>query len=298
MDLKERQDFYKDNNLLLLDNKDGGTRIKHKCKGAGGYLYYLSIQDVIRQHSHSIVSKYNIYSIYNVQQFIYNSGSKTQVISKQYVSNKNKIKLKCECGREYTSPWNRIWNLKKVRCNHCGYKYITDTQRTTVEDLEKEVAEYGYHLVKGVEQKSKSLTIENEMGETFHTTIHSIRMGHMPSSKYKSGLEIAVEKYLKKNKLKYVKQKTFPKCKYKSLLRFDFYLPKFRVCIEVNGKQHYEPIDWYGGEEKFKTQQIRDNIKKDFCKNNNIKLIEIPYYEFNKTNNYKEYINELIKEPI
>jgi hypothetical protein len=60
-------------------------------------------------------------------------------------------------------------------------------------------------------------------------------------------------------------------------LSFDFYLPNERICIEYNGQQHYKSCDIFGGEEGFEKQQIRDNIKRQYCKDNGIKLIEIPY---------------------
>jgi hypothetical protein len=52
-------------------------------------------------------------------------------------------------------------------------------------------------------------------------------------------------------------------------------------CIEFNGRQHYEPIDFFGGEEAFKQQQIRDSRKIDYCASHGIKLQWIPYYDFN-----------------
>ena len=61
------------------------------------------------------------------------------------------------------------------------------------------------------------------------------------------------------------------------LHRFDFYLPKYRGFIEYNGLQHYQAIPYFGGEEKFKIVQERDQEKKDFCQQNNYHLLIIPY---------------------
>lgn len=47
--------------------------------------------------------------------------------------------------------------------------------------------------------------------------------------------------------------------------------------IEYNGIQHYVPVNYFGGELKFQKQQIRDEYLRKYCKENNIKLIEIPY---------------------
>ena len=49
------------------------------------------------------------------------------------------------------------------------------------------------------------------------------------------------------------------------------------IVIEFQGAQHYKVIEYFGGEEQFKKQVRYDNIKRAYCKNHNIKLIEIPY---------------------
>ena len=60
---------------------------------------------------------------------------------------------------------------------------------------------------------------------------------------------------------------------------FDFYLPDNNICIEYQGQQHYYPIEHFGGKDRFEEQVQRDLIKKEYCKNNNVILIEIPYWE-------------------
>lgn len=48
--------------------------------------------------------------------------------------------------------------------------------------------------------------------------------------------------------------------------------------IEYDGEQHYKPVEFFGGEEGFKNAQYRDKIKNDYCENNNINLIRLPYF--------------------
>lgn len=62
-------------------------------------------------------------------------------------------------------------------------------------------------------------------------------------------------------------------------LRFDFYLPKLNRLIEFDGKQHFEPNEYFGGEKSFLEQQKRDQIKNNYAKQHNIPLIRIPYQE-------------------
>lgn len=81
-------------------------------------------------------------------------------------------------------------------------------------------------------------------------------------------------------KIKYETQKKFKKCKDINFLSFDFYLPDYNIAIEYQGKQHYEPVEYFGGDKKFKIQQLHDKIKKEYCEKNDIHLLCIPYTEF------------------
>lgn len=60
---------------------------------------------------------------------------------------------------------------------------------------------------------------------------------------------------------------------------FQFKYNEQEYFIEYNGKQHYEPIEYFGGEERFKKQVERDNDLRQYCKDNNIRLLEIKYTE-------------------
>ena len=93
--------------------------------------------------------------------------------------------------------------------------------------------------------------------------------------------EDIVAKLFKENDMNNIPQYKFPDCRNKRSLPFDFYLPDYNTCIEVQGIQHYESVKYFGGEKAFINQQIRDQIKHDYCNKNNIKLIEIPYWDFN-----------------
>lgn len=109
-----------------------------------------------------------------------------------------------------------------------------------------------------------------------------------------SALERKVEEILNNLFFPYKKEYSFDSLKsiFNIPLRFDFYLPKQKILIECQGKQHYEPIDYFGGEESFKKQLENDNLKRRYCKENNIKLIEIPYWDYDIIN--EEYLLNLL----
>lgn len=87
------------------------------------------------------------------------------------------------------------------------------------------------------------------------------------------------------NQINFIQEYTFDKCinpetNYK--LRFDFYLPDYNCCIEYDGEQHFKPKTLFGGQKGFQDLQKRDIIKNEYCKENNIKLVRIPYIDYEK----------------
>lgn len=60
-------------------------------------------------------------------------------------------------------------------------------------------------------------------------------------------------------------------------LRFDFYLPRLNACIEFQGSQHYSNDKHFGGKRGLFEVKEHDIRKKEWCKKNNVELIEIPY---------------------
>lgn len=87
--------------------------------------------------------------------------------------------------------------------------------------------------------------------------------------------------YLKKYNFDFKEQYSFSNDDKIKNKKFDFYLNihEKQIVIEYNGRQHYQPVDFFGGIEGFLKQQERDNIKKDYCLKNNIELIVIPWYD-------------------
>ena len=107
--------------------------------------------------------------------------------------------------------------------------------------------------------------------------------------------EESIRKFLIEKGIEFEEQKKFEGCEYKRQLKFDFYLPKYNLCIESDGNVHSDKINWNGKmtneemEKELKLTQHRDNIKNEFCKKNGIILLRV--------NNLKAYdeISEYFK---
>ena len=62
-------------------------------------------------------------------------------------------------------------------------------------------------------------------------------------------------------------------------LELDVFIPGMRVGFEHQGRQHYEPVEYFGGEEAFLKVRERDRRKRRLCKENGVRLIEVTYKE-------------------
>jgi very-short-patch-repair endonuclease len=115
--------------------------------------------------------------------------------------------------------------------------------------------------------------------------------------------EDKVKLYLESNKIKFQQQKTFKNCinpntNYK--LRYDFYLPEHNLLIEFDGIQHFRPSTFNGKIDKeqtlklFEQTKFTDNIKNNYARENNIRLLRIPYTKFSSINKIiSSYLNQL-----
>lgn len=61
--------------------------------------------------------------------------------------------------------------------------------------------------------------------------------------------------------------------------RFDVYISDLNLAIEYQGKQHYEPIEFFGGQEAFQRNKIRDNEKLKKAKKNGVSVVYFTYKE-------------------
>ena len=98
---------------------------------------------------------------------------------------------------------------------------------------------------------------------------------------------------LQTQNIEFEKEKTFVNCRYpdtSGVCRFDFYLPQFNVLLEYDGEQHY--IGWGHKEEELNNLLAHDAYKNQWCKENNIALIRIPYTDYTKLTT--EYLLNLI----
>lgn len=189
----------------------------------------------------------------------------------------------CKKHKEKGVQYSRKDQLKKetIGCKYCSNKIIDINDLKNHKGLASNVEVIGKYIKSSIPIECKCKIC----GNIWKDTPNHLQSGRTCYCSYYSKGERKIADILNKNDVKFKPQYYFNDCIYNSKLFFDFYLPEYNICIEYNGEQHYKPINYFGGEDKFKIQQKRDNIKRKYCINNNILLIEIPYYEFKNIEN-------------
>ena len=89
--------------------------------------------------------------------------------------------------------------------------------------------------------------------------------------------EYIIEQLLKQYNIPYEKEYRFEDCKDKKPLPFDFYINK-TYLIEYDGDIHFfHKNNGWNNENNLNLVQLHDKIKTNWCLENNIPLIRIPY---------------------
>ena len=205
-----------------------------------------------------------------------------------YINNNTKIDIICKKhGIFKQTPSNHINHNKGCpKCNG-GIKLTKDEfiyRSNKIHDYK-----FDYSSVIYINIRTKVKIICPIHGEFEQLPSIHLRHNGCPYCKESKG-ERKIKIILKENDILYEQQKKFIGCKNKLQLSFDFYLSEYNTCIEFNGKQHYESVDYFGGNEQLKKQIINDKIKQEYCKENNIELIRIKYNE-----NIKLCLEKVIK---
>jgi len=167
---------------------------------------------------------------------------------------------------------------KKSGCVKCsGLKKLT-TEKYIQQCKDIHLNKYDYTNVSYINDKTKVEIICKEHGVFFQRAgDHKQGQGCLKCKESKG--EKRIRNVLESNNIKFIQEKTFNDCKDKTLLRFDFYLIDYNICIEYDGIQHFEEVKHFGGYEALCETQRRDVIKNEYCKTNNIQLIRINYKE-------------------
>lgn len=211
-------------------------------------------------------------------------NNKYNYTSVKYVNSHTKVNITCLIHGDFKQKPNN--HLNGANCPKCGkISQRKNKKLTKLKFIEKSNCvhnnKYNYCETKYSASRNKIKIICPKHG-IFIQNAGSHLSGHGCPNCNESKGELKIKKLFNKKKVNYVFQKTFNECRNQNnrKLKFDFYLPEHNILIEYDGKQHYKPIEYFGGSNSFKKLNEYDGIKNDFAKSNKIKLIRISYQDY------------------
>lgn len=213
-----------------------------------------------------------------------------------YINAHTKVCIICPEHGEFWQKANS--HLNGQGCSFCAHKVGKHKEKFSKRFIEKAKMvhgeKYDYSKVEYINNTTKVCIICPEHGEFWQVPSYHNNGNGCPKCSM-SWLERDIMLFLEKNNYTYEYQKKF---KWLNRMTLDFFIPDYNIAIECQGEQHFRAINYFGGVEKLKTQQKRDEKKRRLCEKNNIKLF---YYS---TPEFKEYaycdittlFNEIIKK--
>ena len=203
-----------------------------------------------------------------------------------YVDARTKLRVKHnKCGNTYeVTPSNFLQGCRCPYCNGNAKKANTQFKQEVFNLVGNEYIFLDEYVANKIKLRVKHTKCNNIYDVTPSDFLMGYRCPYCNSPKG----EVTINKIIKSLGINYEAQKVFEDLKDKSYLSYDFYIPDQNILIEYQGLQHYEPVDYFGGEDKFKLQQKHDKLKADYAKDHNYKLITVPYTEdtFSKIKKY------------
>lgn len=201
-----------------------------------------------------------------------------------FVNMSTHVSIICkEHGEFKTTPYDHLnRNRCCPKCSH-NVKLTNDLFCDSANKINNYLYDYTLVDVSNINNKQKVSIICNKHGVFTQGINNHLRGQGCPNCRNSKG-EQKLLNYFVENDIEYIRNHRVlnsDTCFY-----FDFYLPILNIYIEYDGRQHYEPVEVFGGIVEFEKNVFRDQCKNKYCEDNNMRLFRIRYDEdiFEKMN--------------
>lgn len=229
-------------------------------------------------------------------------GDKYDYSKVQYKSSEEKVTIICPVHGEFQqTPRDHVY-LKRG-CVYCNQPLRGLTKDRFIE-LARSVHgdKYDYSKVEVTDAQSPVTIICPSHGEFQQSArVHIWHKSGCPFC-FSSHLEEELRQFFTSVGVAFEEQKEFIWLSHKRHMKLDFYFPEYNAAIECQGYQHFKAVSIFGGDDGYAITQKRDNLKRDLCQLNGIRLfyysnlgIEYPYLVFEDKD---ELLNAIIRGSI
>lgn len=197
-----------------------------------------------------------------------------------YINTKTKIEIICpKHGSFWQEPENHI---QGDGCPECGKETVVKKLSSNTEEFIRKARlvhgnKYNYSKVNYINSENKVEIICPTHGSFWQKPTNHLYGCGCPKCYLKSQTKL-----YEKLKESFPNEKILFEVNSEVVFwlknqRFDIYFPKYNIAVEYNGKQHYVPINLFGGKLGFEDNLWRDELKRKKCKENNCTLFEVKY---------------------
>lgn len=267
-----------------------------------GYKYKINLFNLTHEKQPHWLMR-NPFALDNFKLYLQREYPQYELLDDEYINCKTKMRFICHNHIDKGVQYNFVDNIVNNHhaCMYCGCEELWERKRTPVEIMEMECQRVGVNFVQRTSYNGEcwvnyTCPYHLDVGVQSSSWTHFKEFGHgCPHCNKISKGENRIYEYLSKNNIPFEREYSFEDCIHQRHLKFDFYVPLINLIIEFNGKQHYEPVKFFGGEEKFRTASKRDEIKMKYCNDNNIDILIIPYWEYD---NIEKILEPYVKKAL
>jgi len=276
----------------LVDKCNSRQKITLKCNNCGN-IFQTTFDRHIHLKNGCPKCSHRSYK-YTIEEFLERAkqvhGDRYDYSKVDYKSSREKVCIICpEHGEFWQTPYKHI-NAKQG-CPLCSKFH----KMTKEEFIEKAIKVHGnrfdYSKVEYINDSTKVCIICPEHGE-FWQAPHGHLSGKGCSMCHEENHvnEMLLYKFIKESLPNYTIINQY-KDNFLNGQVLDIFIKELNIAIEYQGIQHFKPVKYFGGEEKYIYTVKMDKLKREKCINNGIKLF---YFSLEK--NYpKEYLDTIYR---
>jgi len=201
------------------------------------------------------------------------------IFSRTYKGLKQKVPIVCPIHGIFKQQLN--WHISgKNGCPECGGNIKLETSEFIERSKKVHGDKYVYDDIVYKNEKTK-VQIFCKLHNSFfyQKPFAHVRLKQGCPKCNESRGEKGIRLFLENNNIEYIKEYII---KDLGNYRFDFYLPNYNLIIEFDGKQHFQPVEFFGGLVALRKTKYNDYIKTMYCLNNAINIIRIKYLDIDK----------------
>lgn len=221
-----------------------------------------------------------------------------ELLTKEDEFTTSKMDVKFICKKHGLQSMT-MYNLAKgCKCMRCSYEERGNNAKHPIEYVKSIIESYNNNkllnpedYVNATEKNLKILC--GSCGNTYITSFDAYTAKGKQKFKCfscackESKGEARIREFLQHHDIIFEQEKTFKDCKDIHKLPFDFYLPEYNLIIEFDGQHHF----YETGYRNHESTKRHDEMKNQYCKEHNIDLLRIPYWDGN-------YIEDIISKQL